>query len=35
LPAFIEDSRKAPGSLLRFQIVDTAFCSETRRTPGV
>src|SRR5271157_3931494 len=35
LPAFIGDSRDDPGSLLRLQIVDTAFCSETRQTPGV
>src|SRR5271166_4448826 len=35
LPAFIGDSRDDPGSLLRLQIVDTAFCSETRITPGV
>src|SRR5271157_2913330 len=34
LPVFIGDSRDHPGSLLRLQIVDTAFCSETRRTPG-
>src|SRR5271167_2692372 len=34
LPVFIGDSRDHPGSLLRLQIVDTAFCSETRKTPG-
>src|SRR5271165_7267403 len=34
LPVFIGDSRDHPGSLLRLQIVDTAFRSETRRTPG-
>src|SRR5271165_3117180 len=34
LPVFIGDSRDHPGSLLRLQIVDTAFRSETRKTPG-
>src|SRR5664279_4732382 len=34
LPVFIADSRGHPGSLLRLQIVDTASCSETRKTPG-
>src|SRR5208282_3114965 len=33
LPVFIGDSRDHPGSLLRLQIVDTAFCSETRDIP--
>src|ERR1700720_3612773 len=35
LPVFIGDSRGHPGSLRRLQIVDTAFCPETRKTPGV
>src|SRR3954447_7532591 len=35
LPVFIGDSREVPESLLQFQIVDTAFCPETRTTPGV
>src|SRR5271166_6120980 len=33
LPVFIGDSRDHPGSLLRLQIVDTAFRSETRDIP--
>jgi len=32
---FIGDSREVPGSMLQLQIVDTAFCPETRKTPGV
>ena len=35
MPVFIGDSRGHPGSLRRLQIVDTAFCPETRKTPGV
>jgi hypothetical protein len=34
LPVFIGDSGGYPGSLRRLQIVDTAFGSETRITPG-
>src|ERR1700749_49533 len=35
LPVFIKASRDHPGSLRQLQIVDTALCPETRRTPGV
>src|SRR5271165_4294395 len=35
LPVFIGDSREVAGSMLQLQIVDTAFCPETRKSPGV